>query len=88
MIRFFTAPSPNYDPDVNPLTPDGLVPVTGWYGVIGGFETTKEPDTPDSDDFIVGSNYSATFAVPEPGTTMLFLVGMGTIGLLRRRRKS
>jgi hypothetical protein len=84
VIRFFDTPSPSYG-----ITPDGLVPTTGNYGLSQIYTTTQVHNAaPATESFYFSSNYAANIAVvPEPRTVALMLAGLGVLGFARMRRK-
>jgi hypothetical protein len=86
VIRFFDTPSPTYG-----TSPNGLVPLTGNYGLSQIFTISKDPTgAPDTETFLFNGNKSATtavVAVPEPSTVALMLAGLGVLGFSRMRRK-
>ena len=71
VIRFFDTPSPDYA--------TGLIPTTGNYNFLSGFTSTGNP----TDTFSITSNISANVpvAVPEPGTLLMALLGVGVVVL-------
>jgi|UPI00047A2375 hypothetical protein len=71
--------------------PTGLTPglYNGSYSILGGFNSTDQFDLADL-DFTINA-IPASSPVPEPGTWVLLVTGLGTMGLIgysRRRQAS